>query len=224
MPVAEPALTVFGLAVLPPWPVFAAFASAGLMLNLVPGADMTFVAAAAARGGVRQGIVAALGIGAGALGHIAAAVVGLSALLMASATAFELLRWVGAAYLVWIAIGIARGGGSGEGAAAGPVAARPWRLFRDAALVNLLNPKVALFFLAFLPQFVPAGTAQPAAMIAGLGLWFDLVGTAVNIGVAILAVAAARRLRQRPGIARAARYVTAGLLGALAVRLAAERR
>ncbi len=219
---AAPLLSMFGLAVLPPWPVFAAFALAGLMLNLVPGADMAFVANAAARGGRRQGMVASVGIGVGTLAHIAAAVVGLSALLAASATAFEVLRWLGVIYLMWVAVAIARGGGApGEETRPG---GRSWRLFRDAALVNLLNPKVALFFLAFLPQFVPPGTAHPAAMIAGLGLWFDLVGTTVNIDVAVLVAATARRWAARPAIARAARYVAAGMIGGLAVRLALERR
>lgn len=216
----EPVLTLFGMALLPPWPVFASFALAGLALNLVPGADMTFVAAAAARSGARQGMIAAIGIGAGTLLHIAAAALGLSALLMASATAFEMLRWIGVAYLVWIAIGIARGGGATDAA----VATHGWRLFRDAALVNLLNPKVALFFVAFLPQFVPSGTVQVTAMIVALGLWFDVVGTLVNIGVALLAANVGARLRDRPGIARAARWLAAGLIGGLAAKLALDRR
>lgn len=218
----NPLLSLFGLAVLPPWPVFAAFALAGLMLNLVPGADMAFVTNAAARGGRRQGMIAAVGIGAGTLAHIAAAVVGLSALLAASATAFEVMRWLGVTYLLWVAIAMARSGGdSGTETLPG---ARSWRLFRDAALVNLLNPKVALFFLAFLPQFVPPGTAHPAVMIAGLGLWFDLVGTLINIGMALLVAATARRWAARPALCRAARYVAAGMIGGLAVRLALARR
>lgn len=218
---SEPALTLFQVAVLPPWPVFMAFALAGLALSLAPGADMTFVATAAARGGIRRGVIAALGIAVGAFVHIVAAAVGLSALLMASATAFEVLRWVGAAYLLWVAIGIARGGGS-EASAAPAVSG--WRLFRQAVLVDALNPKVAIFFVAFLPQFIPAGTAHPAPMIIGLGLWFDLVGTVVNVTVAAMAAKAATRLRARPGIVRAARLASAGLIGGLAVKLALDRR
>src|SRR3954452_22137107 len=99
-------LSVGGIALLPAWPVFAAFVVAGLALNIVPGADMTFVIASAAKGGRRAGIIAALGIGGGALVHVLAAVLGLSALLAASQTAFTIIKWIGAAYLMYIAISL----------------------------------------------------------------------------------------------------------------------
>ena len=100
-----------------------------------------------------------------------------------------------------------------------------WRLFRAAALVNLLNPKVALFFLAFLPQFVDPHASIPALQILCLGLWFDFAGTIVNIIVAIVAARTADRLRHVTWIGRAARYVAATAMGGLAVKLAfAERR
>ena len=94
-------LEIAGIELLPDWPAFLAFVVAGLALNLVPGADMTFIIASAARGGRRDGIVASLGVGAGALGHILAAVLGLSAILASSQAAFNLLKWIGAAYLLW---------------------------------------------------------------------------------------------------------------------------
>src|ERR1041384_2843893 len=94
-------LSVAGIELLPPLATFLAFALAGLALNIVPGADMTFVIASAARGGRRDGITAALGIGGGALVHVLAAVLGLSALLAASQTAFTIIKWVGAAYLLY---------------------------------------------------------------------------------------------------------------------------
>src|SRR5919112_1709097 len=97
-----------GIELLPDLRQFVAFAIAGLALNLVPGADMTFVIASAARGGVRRGLAAALGIGAGALVHVLAAVVGLSALIASSQTAFTVLKWIGAAYLLYITIGLIR--------------------------------------------------------------------------------------------------------------------
>src|SRR3954469_8964439 len=102
-------LTVAGIELLPAWPVFLAFVIAGLALNIVPGADMTFVIASAARGGRQDGIVAALGIGAGALVHLCAAVLGLSAILASSQTAFDLIKYAGAAYLLWIAFSLVRG-------------------------------------------------------------------------------------------------------------------
>src|SRR5689334_24332713 len=104
-------LSVAGIELLPPLPLFLAFVAAGLALNIVPGADMTFVIASAARGGKRAGIVAALGIGAGTLVHITAAVLGLSAILASSQTAFNLIKWAGAAYLVYIAVSLILGGG-----------------------------------------------------------------------------------------------------------------
>ena len=213
-----------GIDLLPPLPVFLAFAAAGFALNIVPGADMTFVIANAARGGRRDGIVAALGIGAGTLVHIMAAVLGLSAILAASQTAFTLIKWVGAAYLAYIALSLLLPGHRDAREVDTPQRSG-WRLFRAAALVNILNPKVALFFLAFLPQFVDSSASVPALQILCLGLWFDLVGTIVNVIVALAAASTAERLRHVSWLGRAARYLAATAMGALALRLAfADRR
>ena len=212
-----------GLELLPDWPVFLSFVVAGLALNIVPGADMTFVIAAAARGGRRDGTVAALGIGAGTLVHILAAVLGLSAILASSQAVFNLIKYAGAAYLLWIAVSLlGSGGGSGEAVARPTVSGQ--RLFRAAALVNILNPKVALFFLAFLPQFVDPHAAVPALQILCLGLWFDLVGTLVNVAVALVAAGTAARLSHVAWLGRAARWTAATAMGGLAVQLALSRR
>ena len=216
-------LEIGGIALLPEWPVFLSFALAGLALNIVPGADMTFVIAAAARSGRRAGLIAALGIGAGALAHILAAVLGLCAILASSQTAFAVLKWIGVAYLLWLAVSMLRGGGSGDSERPAPPASG-WRLFRAAALVNLLNPKVALFFLAFLPQFVDPDAAMPALQILALGLWFDFAGTIVNGAVALAAAGAAARLRHVGWIGRASRWVAATALAGLAVQLAVTAR
>jgi threonine/homoserine/homoserine lactone efflux protein len=217
-------LSVAGIELLPPLPLFLTFVAAGLALNIVPGADMTFVIASAARGGRREGIIAALGIGAGTLVHILAAVLGLSAILAASQTAFTVIKWIGAAYLAWVAISLLRSGHGKAGAEDGPRRSG-WSLLRAAALVNILNPKVALFFLAFLPQFVDPHATAPAVQILCLGLWFDVVGTIVNVIIGIAAAGAAHRLRNVSWVGRAARYVAATAMGALALRLAfAERR
>ena len=212
-----------GIALLPAWPLFLSFVVAGLALNIVPGADMTFVIAAAARGGRSDGVVAALGIGAGTLVHILAAVLGLSAILASSQTAFNLIKWIGAAYLLWIAFSLLRSGGNAE-AAAGAPAVSGLRLLRAAMLVNVLNPKVALFFLAFLPQFVDPAAAMPAIQILCLGLWFDLVGTLVNIVIALVAAGTASRLRHVSWLGRAARWVAATAMGGLALQLAFSGR
>jgi threonine/homoserine/homoserine lactone efflux protein len=217
-------LSVAGIELLPAMPVFLAFVLAGLALNIVPGADMTFVIASAARGGRRDGIVAALGIGAGTLVHICAAVLGLSAILASSQTAFNVIKWVGAAYLLYIAVSLLVSGKDAPEEQPRP-SHSGWRLLRAAAFVNILNPKVALFFLAFLPQFVDAHSAVPALQILCLGLWFDVVGTIVNIIVAVVAAGTAQRLRHVSWIGRAARYLAATAMAALAFRLAfAERR
>ena len=211
-------LEIAGIALLPDWPVFIGFVVAGLALNIVPGADMTFIVASAARGGRRDGVVAALGIGAGTFVHILAAVLGLSAILASSQAAFNLIKWIGAAYLLWLAVSLLRDRRKAD------VAVRPRasgiRLFRAAMLVNVLNPKVALFFLAFLPQFVDPSAAVPALQILALGLWFDMAGTLVNIVVALAAAGTAARLRHISWIGTAARWLAATLMGGLALQLA----
>ena len=148
-------LEIAGVELLPPLATFLAFALTGLALNIVPGADMTFVIATAARGGRRDGITAALGIGGGALVHVLAAVLGLSALLAASQSAFTLIKWVGAAYLLYIAVSLVASRGSSQTDEKPRRHLSGWRLFRAAALVNILNPKVALFFLAFRSSSIP---------------------------------------------------------------------
>ena len=210
-------LEIGGIALLPAWPVFLGFVVAGLALNIVPGADMTFIIASAARGGRRDGIVAALGIGTGTLVHICLAALGLSAILASSQTAFDLVKYVGAAYLLWIAFSLVHGGPAPEAAAPRVPSGR---LLRAAMLVNILNPKVALFFLAFLPQFVDPAARVPALQILSLGLWFDVAGTLVNIIIALAAAGAAGRLRDVAWLGRAARWFAATMMGALAVQLA----
>jgi len=175
------------------------FIGAGLLLNLTPGPDVFFIIANALRGGARPGMVAALGITAGCCVHIAAAAVGVSALVAASATAFTLLKWVGAAYLVYMGMSallarkspdapdlMALRADEGDGSL--------WRVFRRGFLTNALNPKVALFFLAFVPQFIAPGSAHAPLVFLALGLLFNLNGLWVNIGWALAAAWAARRV------------------------------
>jgi threonine/homoserine/homoserine lactone efflux protein len=217
-------LTVAGIELLPPLTTFVAFALAGLALNIVPGADMTFVIASAARGGRRDGVVAALGIGAGTLVHISAAVLGLSAILASSQALFNLIKWLGAAYLLYIAVSLLISGRQSDERQSRP-AQSGWRLFRTAVTVNVLNPKVALFFLAFLPQFVDPNARVPALQILCLGLWFDLVGTIVNAIIAVVAAGTAARVRHLAWVSRPARYIAATAMAGLALRLAlVERR
>ncbi|MBU6466685.1 MAG: LysE family translocator, partial [Burkholderiales bacterium] len=170
---------------------------AGLLLNLTPGPDVFFIIAHAARRGARAGVVAALGISAGCCVHVAAAAVGVSALVAASATAFGVLKLVGALYLVVIGARMLRAALRGERTApgAGAVAAEVdlSTVFRRGFLTNVLNPKVALFFLAFVPQFIAPGSAHASAMFLALGLLFTFNSTLVNSGWALATAWAARR-------------------------------
>ena len=171
------------------------FVAAGLLLNLTPGPDMLFVAGSAAARGRRAGVLAALGVGVGCLVHVMLAAVGLSALMAASALAFGIVKWVGAAYLVWCGVAMLRKR-SADHTAEGvpPVAGRS--PFWQGALTNALNPKVALFFLAFLPQFIDPAAEHRALGFVVLGLVFDAGGTAVNVAVALLASGVRERFAQ----------------------------
>jgi len=168
------------------------FIAAGLLLNVTPGPDMALVIARSAQHGTRAGIAAALGIGAGSCIHIGAAAVGVSALIMASAWAFSVIKWVGAAYLAYIGLrmlwsSFRSGPVSGDPVPLGAGGADLRAFFAQGFLTNLLNPKVAVFFLAFLPQFIDAEAASKAAAFVVLGLIFNLTGTTWNLGVAVFA-------------------------------------
>jgi len=205
------------------------FIAAGLLLNITPGADMALIAARSGQQGFRAGAAAALGVGAGGFVHAAAAALGLSALLASSATAFTLLRWMGAAYLIWLGIGMLRARPAAAPALAAPVGAtterpephadpaRAWRrLFAQGFLTNALNPKVALFFLAFVPQFIRADAPDKALSFLLLGLIFNLNGTLVNLAWAW--VVATLRQRLAGGSGRIGRWLSRGA-GALFVVL-----
>lgn len=178
------------------------FVAAGVLLNLTPGPDVLYIVNHALRSGARAGMVAALGITAGCFVHIIAAAVGVSALMAASSTAFTALKWVGAAYLVYVGLRLllSRGGSAMQLEAAGAYStgARDQfgyqSIFLRGFWTNVLNPKVALFFLAFVPQFIaPAITNKPLAFLL-LGLLFNFNGLWVNFGWALAAAWLARRV------------------------------
>ena len=169
----------------------ALFMVAGLLLNVTPGPDTLYILGRSAAQGFRGGAVAALGIGAGSLVHTFAAAVGLSALLAASATAFMVLKWLGAAYLVYVGISLFIARASVQpGEPMAPAALRA--VFLQGFLTNVLNPKVALFFLAFLPQFVDPAAPSKALAFVFLGCVFNFNGTLWNL---LLAWSAARVMR-----------------------------
>ena len=178
------------------------FIASGWLLNLTPGPDVFYILSNGLRGGWRAGMVAALGITAGCFVHIFAAAVGVSALITASATAFTVLKWLGAAYLVWVGVQMLRSPKPMDGPdslaaadtlnAGGPKSLK--KVFLQGFWTNALNPKVALFFLAFLPQFITPGSAHPTLSFVLLGLLFNLNAIPINIGYALLAAWAARRM------------------------------
>jgi threonine/homoserine/homoserine lactone efflux protein len=201
------------------------FVVAGLLLNVTPGPDTAYVVGRSVQMGWRGGAVAALGISAGCLLHVGAAAIGLSALLAASAVAFTAVKWIGAAYLIAIGIrmALARPSPAGAEAATGADGAGqlPLRqVFWRGVLTNALNPKVALFFLAFLPQFVDADAPHKALAFVTLGLIFIVNGTLWNLGVAAVTVKAARRFRRSSRVLLWTNRVLGGVFVYLGIRVA----
>ncbi len=204
--------------------------AAVLVLNATPGVDLLLTVSRTAQSGVRAGVMAALGINAGCALHALGAAFGLAALLAWSTTAFSALKWAGAAYLLWLAFGMLRNAwrGTGQEDIQAPAARRRMPTvsavadFRRGLLTNLLNPKVALFMLAFLPQFIPLQSAHKTLAFLGLGLLFIVQSTLFLLAVVLITA----RLSRVNALARSARALQAagGLLFiALAARLASAR-
>lgn len=200
------------------------FLLAALALNLTPGPDILFCFANGMARGRMAGVVAALGVGAGCLVHTIAAALGLAGLLATSPLAFDIVRYAGAAYLVWLAINALRAPPAkpfDDGARLPP--RDLWRLFRDGALTNILNPKIALFFLAFLPQFVDADH-DPVLQVVVLGTLMNVSGTIVNVLVGGASGAIGRFLARRPFVGRVLNWFTGLVFFALAARLVLSER
>ena len=174
------------------------FVAAGLLLNLTPGPDVLFIVSSALRSGLKAGIVAAFGITAGCFVHIFAAALGVGALVAASATAFNVLKWIGAAYLLFVGVKLlfSRAAPAMDLVAADAVPVRATGLkgiFFKAFATNALNPKVALFFLAFVPQFIGPAVEHKTLAFLALGALFNFNALWVNIGWAAAAGWMARR-------------------------------
>ena len=182
---------------LPDWALLLPFLAAALALNVTPGADMTYVIARAAGQGEKAGFVSALGIATGSLVHSILAALGISALLAASPLAFQAVKYAGAAYLLYLAVRMALSARERERSESKPPA-RLRRIYLEATLVNLLNPKVALFIVAFLPQFAEPGRGHVGLQIVALGLLFNITGTTVNSAVALATARVAGRVKTAP--------------------------
>lgn len=197
------------------------FLTAALTLNLTPGNDMMFVLGQSLKGGARVGIAASLGIATGALVHLGLVALGVAVVLAQYPAVFNFIRYAGAAYLVWIAWKTvvspiaAIGGGARRGAFAA---------WRDGTLVNLLNPKIIVFFFAFLPPFIRPENGSALLQLAIFGAIFNVGGTLINFAVAAFAGKIGEKLSVDARIATWFARASAGLFVILAARLAFERR
>jgi threonine/homoserine/homoserine lactone efflux protein len=178
------------------------FAAATMLLLVVPGPAVLYIVTRSVAQGRSAGLLSVLGVHVGSLVHVVFAAVGLSALLYASATAFTVVKYAGAAYLILLGLQkLLRRGNHDEVDAPAPVSRA--RLFGQGVVVNVLNPKTAIFFLAFLPQFANPARGPIAPQVAFLGLCFVALGVVSDGAYALLAGTLATRLRRSPGARRA---------------------
>jgi len=201
------------------------FIASGLLLNITPGADLLYITTRSASQGTKAGIVAALGIGAGGLVHILFATCGLSAILATSAMAFTAIKLIGAVYLVYLGLATLfslRKKPSGQPQPGTTSQLGAIKIFRQAILVNVLNPKVALFFLAFLPQFVAPDATHPSIAFLFLGCIFNFNGTIVNILFAVSSARVAGKVKTGRFLSGALKTGVGSLFVWLGIRLAAS--
>ena len=200
------------------------FIASALLLNITPGPDTLYIVGRSSTQGLKAGVFAALGIGAGTLVHITAAALGLSAIFSASASAFAALKLAGAAYLVYVGISLMRSRASDAGMVAVPHGAALHTIFIQGFWTNVLNPKVALFFLAFLPQFVDAEAPSKVLALLFLGLLFNFNGTLWNLFVAWSSARIGRAVLARGRAALWFNRTVGALFVYLGARLALSRQ
>jgi threonine/homoserine/homoserine lactone efflux protein len=208
-------------------PTLITYTLAGAALVVAPGPGQALVVARTLQAGTRAGVLTAAGLEIGTMGHVVAAALGLSAILAHSATAFTVVKFIGAAYLLWLGITALRKAGKEAQAEPGQAGAVPSgsRLLMQAALTGVFNPKVALFFLAFLPQFVHPERGHVLLQFVVLGSWLALMGLMGDSTVAWLVGRARRRIAGSRRFALWRDRVTGSVLIGLGLKLAlAERR
>jgi threonine/homoserine/homoserine lactone efflux protein len=200
----------------------ALFTVAAVTLLVIPGPAVLYIVTRSVDQGRAAGLVSVAGIHVGSLLHVAAAALGLSALLVSSAMAYNTVRWLGAAYLIWLGLRrlLAKDEALEPAADRQPRRLGLRRVFAQGVVVNILNPKTALFFLAFLPQFVDLAKGSVPLQVLVLGVVFVLLGVASDGAYALLAATGAGWLRRRPGAAKASRLVSGGVLVTLGVSTA----
>lgn len=201
------------------------FVISGLLLNIMPGPDSLLIMARSASQGWRAGSAAALGIGAGTFVHVFAAALGLSAVLATSAAAFTVVKLVGAAYILYMAFELLTSRRGAATAAQPVVPALPYRtIFRQGFLTNVLNPKVALFFLAFVPQFIDAHAPSTALAFILLGCIFNVNGMLWCHALALFTATASARLQVDPRAALWLKRATGGLFVWIGLKLALSKQ
>ena len=201
------------------------FVAAGLMLNIMPGPDSLLIMARSASQGWRAGSAAALGIGAGTFVHIFAAALGLSAVLATSATAFTVIKLLGAAYILYMAWGLLRSKPAAPVTVAPVLPPLSWhRIFAQGFLTNVLNPKVAIFFLAFVPQFIAADAPNKALAFIVLGCIFNLNGMLWCHALALFTAQASARIKLPATATLWLNRVTGGLFVWLGIKLALSKQ
>jgi threonine/homoserine/homoserine lactone efflux protein len=199
----------------------ALFAVAAVTLLVIPGPAVLYIVTRSVDQGRAAGLASVCGVHVGTLVHVAAAALGLSALLVSSATAYHAVRWLGAAYLVWLGIRRLLAKDEPSGSVKDRHASRlGLRHFAQGVVVNVLNPKTALFFLAFLPQFVDVSRGSVPFQVVVFGVAFVLLGLVSDGTYALLASTGAGWLRRRPRVARSSRPVSGGVLIGLGVTTA----
>jgi threonine/homoserine/homoserine lactone efflux protein len=198
------------------------FVAAGLLLNLAPGPDMLYIIARSLGQGLQAGLVSALGIAVGCMGHALAAALGIGAVMQAAPWAYDLLRAVGATYLCWLGLrALTQPAGPAAAAVTTPVRLRT--VFAQGVATNALNPKVALFFLAFLPQFTDPAAGSVALQMLLLGAIFIVNGLLVCLAVAYGAARARHWLQGRGAVARQLPRFSGAVLLSLGLKLALDR-
>lgn len=201
------------------------FVISGLLLNIMPGPDSLLIMTRSATQGWRAGVAASLGIGTGTMVHILAAALGLSAVLSTSATAFTVVKLVGAAYILWMAVGLLRSRKASDKVAAPALPPLPYRkIFAQGFLTNVLNPKVALFFLAFVPQFIGMDAPNKALAFTILGCIFNFNGMLWCCFLAVSTAKASERLKLNPTVSLWLNRMTGGLFVWLGVKLALSKQ
>lgn len=200
------------------------FVVASVVLVLAPGPDMAYMLGRCLSQGKKAGVVAALGINLGAYVHLAASITGLSAILMTSSVAYSVVKWIGAAYLIYLGVSAIISKTKSLSIDSKPLKERNYRkIFWQGFLSDVLNPKVALFYLALLPQFVPAHSADPTAQLLLLGLTANIIALPINIALVLVSAMLTNSLRRNDAFTEAMHKMMGAVFVGLGLKLAVEK-